>query len=338
MIAGQGRSDSRCSTTFRTPTSCSCRSAAEVSSPDRDGGQGRSPTRASRIEPELRTRRREHVRGEPSRSSRSRSRTAQRPLRRPQLRPRVPRPQRRVRADHRGGLRGRVPLHLRPDEARMRDRRRGDGRGAPCGSRRRSTGRAVAAVVSGGNVAPETAAAILANDEGRHPSRVRPRSRPLFLRQRVPRPVRRSPSSMSRSARTATRSTRGSRSWSTRAGASSASSAGSSARARLAPRLEASSLTTVGGQAVLEGVMMRGPSNWAVAVRKPDGDIAHVNKPRSRRRWRGTRCSPGCRSSAASWRSESRSQSAFARSRSAPTTPPRRSVKTASTRRRWRPS
>jgi len=25
--------------------------------------------------------------------------------------------------------------------------------------------------------------------------------------------------------------------------------------------------------------MMRGPSNWAVAVRKPDGDIAHVNQP-----------------------------------------------------------
>jgi uncharacterized protein YqhQ len=38
-------------------------------------------------------------------------------------------------------------------------------------------------------------------------------------------------------------------------------------------------VTTVGGQAVLEGVMMRGPSNWAVAVRKPDGDIAHVNQP-----------------------------------------------------------
>src|SRR5256886_8690040 len=32
----------------------------------------------------------------------------------------------------------------------------------------------------------------------------------------------------------------------------------------------------VGGQAVLEGVMMRGPSNWAVAVRKPDGAIAQV--------------------------------------------------------------
>src|SRR5215204_5938773 len=38
-------------------------------------------------------------------------------------------------------------------------------------------------------------------------------------------------------------------------------------------------MTNVGGQAVLEGVMMRGPSNWAVAVRKPDGDIAQVNQP-----------------------------------------------------------
>src|SRR5213082_1631758 len=34
----------------------------------------------------------------------------------------------------------------------------------------------------------------------------------------------------------------------------------------------------IGGQAVLEGVMMRGPSNWAVAVRKPDGAIAQVSK------------------------------------------------------------
>jgi uncharacterized protein YqhQ len=29
----------------------------------------------------------------------------------------------------------------------------------------------------------------------------------------------------------------------------------------------------VGGQAVMEGVMMRGTSTWAVAVRKPDGDV-----------------------------------------------------------------
>src|SRR4051794_10821070 len=32
----------------------------------------------------------------------------------------------------------------------------------------------------------------------------------------------------------------------------------------------------IGGQAVLEGVMMRGQRNWAVAVRKPDGNIAYV--------------------------------------------------------------
>jgi uncharacterized protein YqhQ len=35
----------------------------------------------------------------------------------------------------------------------------------------------------------------------------------------------------------------------------------------------------IGGQAVLEGVMMRGPRNWAVAVRKPDGEIAEVSCP-----------------------------------------------------------
>jgi uncharacterized protein YqhQ len=35
----------------------------------------------------------------------------------------------------------------------------------------------------------------------------------------------------------------------------------------------------IGGQAVLEGVMMRGPSNWAVAVRKPNGTIAQVCRP-----------------------------------------------------------
>jgi len=34
----------------------------------------------------------------------------------------------------------------------------------------------------------------------------------------------------------------------------------------------------IGGQAVLEGVMMRSPSKWAVAVRKPNGEIAEVVK------------------------------------------------------------
>jgi uncharacterized protein YqhQ len=37
-------------------------------------------------------------------------------------------------------------------------------------------------------------------------------------------------------------------------------------------------VANVGGQAVLEGVMMRGASNWAVAVRKPDGEIAEVHQ------------------------------------------------------------
>jgi uncharacterized protein YqhQ len=35
-------------------------------------------------------------------------------------------------------------------------------------------------------------------------------------------------------------------------------------------------MASIGGQAVLEGVMMRGPSSWAVAVRRPDGRISEV--------------------------------------------------------------
>ncbi len=50
-------------------------------------------------------------------------------------------------------------------------------------------------------------------------------------------------------------------------------------------------MTAIGGQAVLEGVMMRSPSSWAVAVRKPDGKIAQVvneiASPMAKRRiWR----------------------------------------------------
>ena len=35
----------------------------------------------------------------------------------------------------------------------------------------------------------------------------------------------------------------------------------------------------IGGQAVLEGVMMRGVSTWAVAVRKPEGEIEITSEP-----------------------------------------------------------
>jgi uncharacterized protein YqhQ len=37
----------------------------------------------------------------------------------------------------------------------------------------------------------------------------------------------------------------------------------------------------VGGQAVIEGVMMRGPNSWAVAVRRPDGVIVSMAEPLS---------------------------------------------------------
>lgn len=36
---------------------------------------------------------------------------------------------------------------------------------------------------------------------------------------------------------------------------------------------------TYGGQAVIEGVMMRGPKSWAVAVRRPDGSIVVKQEP-----------------------------------------------------------
>src|SRR5215470_1916363 len=43
---------------------------------------------------------------------------------------------------------------------------------------------------------------------------------------------------------------------------------------QLLPALESGEETLVGGQAVLEGVMMRSPHAWAISVRKPNGDIA----------------------------------------------------------------
>ena len=37
--------------------------------------------------------------------------------------------------------------------------------------------------------------------------------------------------------------------------------------------------TSIGGQAVIEGVMMRGPEKIATAVRKPDGEIVVDEQP-----------------------------------------------------------
>jgi uncharacterized protein YqhQ len=47
-------------------------------------------------------------------------------------------------------------------------------------------------------------------------------------------------------------------------------------------------MQTIGGQAVLEGVMMRSPAHWALAVRKPNGEIAEhttsISSPMARHR------------------------------------------------------
>src|SRR5579872_7285840 len=40
--------------------------------------------------------------------------------------------------------------------------------------------------------------------------------------------------------------------------------------------------TLVGGQAVLEGVMMRSPHAWAIACRKPSGEITTYSEPLER--------------------------------------------------------
>ncbi|HKT68503.1 MAG TPA: DUF1385 domain-containing protein [Terriglobales bacterium] len=45
------------------------------------------------------------------------------------------------------------------------------------------------------------------------------------------------------------------------------------AAVQLLPALEGGEETLVGGQAVLEGVMMRSPHAWGIAVRKPSGEI-----------------------------------------------------------------
>lgn len=51
------------------------------------------------------------------------------------------------------------------------------------------------------------------------------------------------------------------------------------ARLQLLPALESGEETLVGGQAVMEGVMMRTPHAYCVAVRKPNGEIVTEEKP-----------------------------------------------------------
>jgi uncharacterized protein YqhQ len=48
------------------------------------------------------------------------------------------------------------------------------------------------------------------------------------------------------------------------------------------PVLEGGEETLVGGQAVMEGVMMRAPHSYCVSVRKPNGEIVHEEAPLAR--------------------------------------------------------
>lgn len=54
------------------------------------------------------------------------------------------------------------------------------------------------------------------------------------------------------------------------------------AAVQLLPALESGEETLVGGQAVLEGVMMRSPHAWGICVRKPDGRLAVHCEPLDR--------------------------------------------------------
>jgi len=64
------------------------------------------------------------------------------------------------------------------------------------------------------------------------------------------------------------------------------------AAVQLLPALESGEETTlIGGQAVLEGVMMRSPHAWGIAVRRPGGElVTHsepLDRPSERRKWLG---------------------------------------------------
>src|SRR3954454_11361475 len=60
---------------------------------------------------------------------------------------------------------------------------------------------------------------------------------------------------------------------------------------QLLPALESGEETLVGGQAVLEGVMMRSPHAWGIAVRKADGQMmVHsegLERPSEKHKWMG---------------------------------------------------
>src|ERR1700690_4606393 len=68
---------------------------------------------------------------------------------------------------------------------------------------------------------------------------------------------------------------------------------------QLLPALESGEeATLVGGQAVLEGVMMRSPHAWGICVRRPDGTLAThsepLDRPSDKHKWMGWPIIRGC--------------------------------------------
>ena len=63
------------------------------------------------------------------------------------------------------------------------------------------------------------------------------------------------------------------------------------AAVQLLPALESGEETLVGGQAVLEGVMMRSPHAWGICIRRPDGTLAThsepLERPSEKHKWMG---------------------------------------------------
>jgi uncharacterized protein YqhQ len=60
---------------------------------------------------------------------------------------------------------------------------------------------------------------------------------------------------------------------------------------QLLPALESGEETLVGGQAVMEGVMMRSPHAWGIAIRKPSGEMTThseaLQRPSEKHKWLG---------------------------------------------------
>ena len=137
-------------------------------------------------------------------------------------------------------------------------------------------------IVSGGTSPPRRPLLSWPADEDRHPSRLRHRARDVLVRQRVLDAL-----DEGRASRRDLR--RVSPFYTGKQKLVDTGGRVERFQRRLEPARAAAATTSrnmavsYGGQAVLEGVMMRSPSSWAVAIRTPDGDITEVVRTSARR-------------------------------------------------------